>query len=576
MSQTHTQPADTVGTPGLPILVALLLAIASTISVYAAQLTDKIESPGQRIYRNGVLASGEALQAIVSGDIAVDGRMFTCASCHLRSGLGATEGVIIAPPINGAHLYKALPRGLPWRGSNFPSADNDAWASPPPWFDAGYLRPAYNDETLARAIREGISPDGRVLEAAMPRFQLSDEEMAELISYLKQLSASTSPGVSDTTITFATVISENVPKAQRLAMLAVLDGYVASKNAQPRGQERRAKAGPFYRREEDIAYRRFELLHWELHGGPSSWRAQLEAYYDKQPVFALLSGIAEGTWTPIHEFCEDHQLPALFPITERPVISEHDWYTVYFSRGLAQEAEAAARYLHRHNGEDSTVVQVYRDNIDGSTLARSFSAVWANMGERTATDIIVAPGQTFGAEQLEQLISQERPAAVLLWLDATDIERLERSNIDSPTPVQLMLASGLLGSDLSLVPERLRQAILVTYPYSLPEDAKLGTLALKRWLKIRNLPSRDLRIESKMYFLGWMLSGVIGQLRNDFYRDYLLDVVDMMLDQDYAIAAYPRLSFGPGQRYASKGCYIVRVGSGPDPELIPISDWVVR
>jgi len=48
----------------------------------------------------------------------------------------------------------------------------------------------------------------------------------------------------------------------------------------------------------------------------------------------------------------------------------------------------------------------------------------------------------------------------------------------------------------------------------------------------------------------------------------------MMVDQDYAIAAYPRVSFGPNQRYASKGCYVVQLSSGEDPQLRPVSDWI--
>jgi hypothetical protein len=50
----------------------------------------------------------------------------------------------------------------------------------------------------------------------------------------------------------------------------------------------------------------------------------------------------------------------------------------------------------------------------------------------------------------------------------------------------------------------------------------------------------------------------------------------MLEDKGDTIANYPRLSFGPGQRYASKGCYIVQLSSGEKPEVIRKSDWVIH
>ena len=116
----------------------------------------------------------------------------------------------------------------------------------------------------------------------------------------------------------------------------------------------------------------------------------------------------------------------------------------------------------------------------------------------------------------------------------------------------------------------------MTHPHSLPEYYDTKSMVLKRWLKIRDLPVTNLDIQSKMYFLGWMLPGAVKHMRSEFYRDYFLESFDMMIDQDYAVAVYPRLSFGPDQRYAAKGCYIVQLTGDDITEVKMVGDWVVN
>src|SRR5437867_9893064 len=51
---------------------------------------------------------------------------------------------------------------------------------------------AWSDDTLARAIREGIGHDGRALFLAMPYphyRQMSDEDLASVIAYLRTVPA---------------------------------------------------------------------------------------------------------------------------------------------------------------------------------------------------------------------------------------------------------------------------------------------------------------------------------------------------------------------------------------------------
>lgn len=45
----------------------------------------------------------------------------------------------------------------------------------------------YTEEDIKRAIREGIEPDGEELDPCMPRWKMSDEDLNDLIEFLKTL-----------------------------------------------------------------------------------------------------------------------------------------------------------------------------------------------------------------------------------------------------------------------------------------------------------------------------------------------------------------------------------------------------
>jgi hypothetical protein len=278
-------------------------AIAETTSV-DSYTDEEMMKLGERMYRHGILPNGEATQSMISADIPVDGRMFTCVNCHQRSGLGSVEGSIITWPINGKELYRPRRRTGAWHAAKQqqgPGA-SQRW-SLPSQYQAADARPAYTDETLAKLLREGVAPDGRILNRGMPRYQINDSDMNLLTHYLKNLSIESDPGVDKNRIRFATVVTEGVAAVDRDAMLDVLKAHIDTNNTQTRPHQRRARSGPFYKTEKFGAYRLYELEVWELSGPQHTWQAQLESYYQAGPVFAMLGGIANGSWAPIHIFC---------------------------------------------------------------------------------------------------------------------------------------------------------------------------------------------------------------------------------------------------------------------------------
>ena len=534
---------------------------------------------GERMYREGILPSGEPMEAVVMGDIPVDGRMFTCDDCHQRSGLGSEEGTVITWPTNGKELYKPRRRTGAWRPPQSEAAKADARKNLPAyWQQIEDVRPAYTDESLAMVLWTGVDPAGRRLDPIMPLYNLEDSDMAVMVHYLKNLSVEQDPGVDDTKIRFATVITDDVPEAERQAMLAILQAHMDVHNSQSRHQERRAASGPFYKTEMQQAYRRWELAVWELKGPADTWPDQLEKYYKEQPVFALLGGMAEGSWQPVHEFSERHEIPAIFPLTDYPVISETDWYTLYFSKGFYQEGEAAARYLNSTENikPDAKIIIAARQGRAGEALTRGFSESWRELGRPEPGHLEIGPDKELTAQYWRDLAQARQPDVLILWLEPNDLRKIDGLAAQKTSAPMIMLSSGMLNYDYTVVPDSLRENVYLTYPYSLPETREKSLLAVKQWLQARDIPVIDLQMQSKMYFLGWMLGASVKNMRSEFYRDYFFEGFDMMVDQDYAIAVYPRLTFGPGQRYASKGCYIVQLTEGPDPELIRKSDWVVH
>jgi len=524
---------------------------------------------GERMYLEGILPSGKPMQAYVSGDIPMEGTSFTCVSCHLRSGIGSFEANVATPPTTGLHLYVERKRFIEGF-EHVPSYHKYATYFPP--------RPAYTDKTLADLITSGQDPTGRSVLKVMPRYDIDDADMAILIAYLKNLSKDLSPGVSKEEIKFATVFEEGVDPAAAESMLVPLEFQVSRKNTQAKTyktNDRLARMA-FNMIGPDLAAKNFSLAKWILRGPPETWRAQLEEYYRAEPVFAVLGGITKGEWEPIHRFCEDRRLPDLFPITDYPVLSDTDWYTIYFSRGVRQEGEAAARHLHAmydlFSGRE--IVQVVRDNREGRALASGFADTWAGTGHPPAIEVTLKEGAALTPEMLGEIVARHKPAALVVWDDDTALPALETLSGRTDRPGIILASGSFLGKSIWRIPENLRETLYLTYPYRLPQEEVRFDLAIKSVLVGKPMENFDQTILRRSYIIGEVMNRALVKMRDQYYRDYFLDVIGMMADAIYPL--YERMSFGPGQRYTVKGCYIVQLSKGDNPQLERKSEWVTQ
>jgi mono/diheme cytochrome c family protein len=572
----------------------LLLAIAWPLAVQAAEMATSAEELeiGRRIYQEGILPSGAPLQGVRTTGSTMTGAEAACVNCHRRSGMGGVEGDIQIPPINGKFLYarpqdKALATMDPRVGKRMNQAHEP-----------------YTDETLSHAIRRGVNNSGREMNAFMPRYDLGDAEMKALTAYLGQLSAQWSPGVSAETIRFATVVAPGVEPERRQALLDTMRAAFIQKNgstvtaSHPRGRRHMTSAAEFVLGTE----RKWELDVWELQGPPESWAGQLDEHYRRQPVFAIVSGISNSTWQPVHDFCEREQVPCWFPSIDLPPATQ-GFYPVYFSRGVALEAEVLARYLTaKGRWRPQRLVQVYRDDDVGRGAAQALKQALQGSGIKVEDRILSgdAPDALRNA-----MAGIGRKDGVMFWLRPADVAALDKT----PPPATAYFSARLAGGERGPFPDAWKGSLRLVYPYELPDKRRANLEYFHKWLELRNLPLVDEPLQSEVFFALGYLADTVSEMLNNLYRDYLMERAESMLSkresskaeeqarardgvrlaekvlawrqaareagQGSGTSIYPRLSLGPSQRFASKGGYIARFAGTAGDKLIAESEWIV-
>jgi hypothetical protein len=166
-------------TPLLITGIALLLvgligmgltgAILSGGSVFSGT---KYSSDGQRIYYTGADVRGRPIPRTIGGVGLGSGMAgmnhLACVDCHGEDGRGRVF------------------RMMMWGG--FKSSDIRYSTLTAPHSDEGRPTPGWSDADIARAIREGVEPNGERLNPPMPRWEMTDAQMQDVIAHLKELS----------------------------------------------------------------------------------------------------------------------------------------------------------------------------------------------------------------------------------------------------------------------------------------------------------------------------------------------------------------------------------------------------
>jgi len=256
-----------------------------------------------------------------------------------------------------------------------------------------------------------------------------------------------------------------------------------------------------------------------------------------------------------------------------------DFYSVYYSQGVLLEAQLIANRLAQARADVSAgarIIQVYRQDDIGAAAAERLRATlapgWALIDRALAPDS--------GGEPLRQTVRElalhglKAGDILVLWLRASDLQAL-------PAPVAAaasaeVYVSGVMGGleHAPLAPPW-RRIVRLTYPFELPEARRLRMGYPLGWFHQQAIPVVNERVEVDTFITCSILAQSLRSMIGEYQRDYLLERVEAMLSSRVVDGYYARLGLAPGQRYASKGGYLVRFVDPADERIVADGSWIV-
>ena len=520
----------------LPSLLALLVFASASAQT---PLTPP-ESRGKEIYLLGASKSGKQILAYIGdSSLEVPGSSMACANCHGTAGQGKPEGGID-------------PSNITWEALTKPYGVTHS---------SGRKHPAYTERGLELAITRGVDPGGNKLLNAMPRYQMSKEDLADLIVYIKRLGTDLDPGISENQIVIGTALpgSGVSPDLGPLfemgeAVKAILTAYFAEVNLQ----------GGVYNR-------RLELKSAETGNTAAVTRMNIERLIKDEKVFAMTSPLLAGSERELVPIFAELEVPLIGPMTLNPQtgapLNRQIFYLLSGAGGQAQALisflnkrgdlkEGGLAVIYNRSELNASVVESIRKQIDKEPL--KFTSYEYTAGHLDASEYVKqmrqnAPAAVFFMGSLQELQAFMSEAAKVNWFPL------------------ILSQSGVSGAPIFDAPAGFDGKIFFTVPTS-PEDLTPDGLKEFRALAEKyKLPQKQLAAQITAYASAKVLVEALKRAGKELSREKLIQTLEGF--HEFPTGLTPALSFGPNRRIGAMGAYVVAVDL-KEKKFTPVSGWV--
>jgi len=492
---------------------ALLWILVGALVATTAAADDGLsaaETRGKRIYTSGETESGRVIrtEVEVSGPV-TSASTLPCIQCHGAGG----EGIgVIAPGIRWEELSDPEGHEHPQRRHG-----------------------RFEEASVARAIREGFDAAGNKLEPTMPRYTMTDADMADLVAYLKRIGTELDPGLTATTIRVGTVL----PTQGSLAAV----GEAIRKLLEAQFAEVNAGGG--------IHGRNLELVVGEygVEDTPAFWAAS--DLVSKDRPFALIASFLPGYEAELSQLVKDEGLPLIGPYTL--VTGDGGAEFEFFTQpSIVEQTKALIQSLPAELPLNKVVV-VYPTYKSFELLSRAVS----NEEDDTSGPRL-APYDVNGMDA-ERLVGSLRStgAEAIVFLGSPASFRAVALEADNVGWLPLLLAPARFAEPVVFdLPMAFDGRVFLAYP-ALPDDyTEKGIIDFEILHQRYGLEFSESLAQVAAFTAARVLVEGLESAGPGLSRESLIDALEQL--REFQPGLTPKVSFDQQRRVGVPGAYVLR------------------
>jgi ABC-type branched-subunit amino acid transport system substrate-binding protein len=489
------------------------------------------EKRGKAFYLRGESSSGKDITAIIS-EIDVPASTMTCSGCHGARGEGTTEGGVTAGNLTWSFLTK------------------------PYGHDHGDRKhSAFSDATFIRSVTSGLDPSGNKLAVAMPTYRMPQEDMTDLIAYLKRIETDSDPGMTETSIVIGTLLPDKGGLAEMSQSMGdVLRAYFAEVNSR----------GGIYNRKIELRV---------ASGEATSIAANMKHLIDDEKVFAMVGGVIAGADERVATMSQEGGVPFIGPSTLLPQRGlPVNRYVFYLLAGLKEQARTLVNYAAKKSDPQKGRAAILCSESDlNKQIAASIEDQLHKRGWMLVPGNCYQPANFNAAEQVAALKGQGVDSIFLLG-SSVDAGALFKSAEAAAWSPSVYLLGSLIGKDITgLVPIKLKDKIFLAFPTVPADFSDAGAAEYRTLMEKYKLKSTHAAAQASAFAAAKVLVQGLERAGKNLSRERLVTTLEGLYEFDTGLM--PKITFGPNRRIGAFGAYVVTID--PEKKLFPASaEWI--